>query len=546
MNYSDGIIAFLYDVATPTRGREHYLFVIDAETGKRLATITLDSTHKLFVRHNRCFLWYGTHTSHGAQGFKEWALQGYNIDPDNDEGRGPLDKKMHLEGFVGSDMANTVCFEIHNDYFYALSNQTSFEVEEVDWTSLYHCYRFPVNDPSRESLIKIDFWRRNHDEGPINDSWNDLRMYVDEKCGDLMVVESRREWIGGGSHSQRTYYMRSITAEEEKLAKKERKANKDSQGESDVSVTDIDMQSPATISTSDAEIELDVPIPQDNDAGGQPLVEQDISGSSATQLFTDPLFPRDDPILRIMHRSDKPNWQLPEDRPNSTVHPGDGAPAIAGHSGQEFILAKTKLRWYNPHAGAGTWIDLVDDPIEDFEMRQRLRIRVGSRTLQPIRTKDGILETKETTQKFKKGIEKRQKREVVDDQYTLSEVKMWPSLDTTEGLAACDALNEQADDVQAAADERSIVYMTGSDPLKRMVVFISFDKYINFGAQNRQGEAGVGESAAIVGRAAGVGSKSKGKANMKQPLLARAVDVSEYFVSGKPAGDIRKLWEEKS
>jgi hypothetical protein len=43
-----------------------------------------------------------------------------------------FDQKVHLPDMVGSEISSTICFEFHNEYFYALFNQASFEVEEID------------------------------------------------------------------------------------------------------------------------------------------------------------------------------------------------------------------------------------------------------------------------------------------------------------------------------------------------------------------------------------------------------------------------------
>jgi hypothetical protein len=75
---------------------------------------------------------------------------------------------------------------VHKDYFYALSNQTSFEGEEIDWTSFYHCIRFPLDSFCKALLEKTEnksMWRRQHQEGPIDDRLINLRLDVDESSG---------------------------------------------------------------------------------------------------------------------------------------------------------------------------------------------------------------------------------------------------------------------------------------------------------------------------------------------------------------------------
>ena len=60
------------------------------------------------------------------------------------------------------------------------------------------------DDPKIE--IKT-IYRRQDNEGPINDSWTDLSFQIDHETGELLVVEGRKEWIGGAGPAQRTYYV---------------------------------------------------------------------------------------------------------------------------------------------------------------------------------------------------------------------------------------------------------------------------------------------------------------------------------------------------
>ena len=49
-------------------------------------------------------------------------------------------------------------------------------------------------------------WRRQHQEGPIDDRWTRLRLDEDESTGELKIVESRKEWYLGS----RTYHKTDI------------------------------------------------------------------------------------------------------------------------------------------------------------------------------------------------------------------------------------------------------------------------------------------------------------------------------------------------
>jgi hypothetical protein len=52
-------------------------------------------------------------------------------------------------------------------------------------------------------IINI-MWRKQHQEGPIDDRWTNLYLDVDEGTGELKIVESRKEWYLGSSRTKNT------------------------------------------------------------------------------------------------------------------------------------------------------------------------------------------------------------------------------------------------------------------------------------------------------------------------------------------------------
>jgi hypothetical protein len=208
--YNDGVLACLYDPAPNLNNA--WLLALNVMSSQPhgvsvLVARELYTTSCLVVRLNNSYLYYGTHTGFsGAHSHREWVFTGLNLLENTEM------PPKRLNHFVGSDIGREVCFEIHNGHFYALSNLTSFEVEEIDWTSWYHCIRFPLEDPSamqRNDMI----WRRQHAEGPINDLWTKLSLQVDERTNKMNIVETRREWTGGNSRSQRTFYTQPVAFE---------------------------------------------------------------------------------------------------------------------------------------------------------------------------------------------------------------------------------------------------------------------------------------------------------------------------------------------
>ncbi|KAF3809159.1 hypothetical protein GCG54_00011355 [Colletotrichum gloeosporioides] len=202
IHYAEGIVSCLY---TPPKieGRSR-LLVLNLHERKLLTCHRLESHQKLFVRNTQNYLYYGTHSFVGDDGFKRWVLKQFSI-RDQQWGSGHLD----LEDIVGSDIGATVCFEIIDDYFYGLSSLSSFDVYETDWTSYYLGFRFPVGSSRPRDMqltSKKKMWRRQHQEGPIDDRWSTLSLEKDPVGGNLMAVECRREYLVGDCSSTRTSY----------------------------------------------------------------------------------------------------------------------------------------------------------------------------------------------------------------------------------------------------------------------------------------------------------------------------------------------------
>lgn len=77
---------------------------------------------------------------------------------------------------------------------------------KTGWISSYQCIRFSVEGSSESSLECKSVYRRQHKEGPINDLWTDLTLQTDKCNNQLIIVEARKEWRGGGSTQTRTFY----------------------------------------------------------------------------------------------------------------------------------------------------------------------------------------------------------------------------------------------------------------------------------------------------------------------------------------------------
>ncbi|PSN66286.1 hypothetical protein BS50DRAFT_601229 [Corynespora cassiicola Philippines] len=410
LHYSHGIVT----VHCERKGRIlPRIYAINTKDGipiqdRIVKMVQLESSYKLFARHTAEYLYWGTYTGDGTQSRHEWEI--YSLPLDSEPVRLCDLKPIQLQEFFGTDLGSTVAFEIFNGHFYALSNQTSFEVEELDWTSFYHCIRFPVDRPEREAMeINTRVYRRQHAEGPIHDSWTDLSLQLDEYSSQPVIVEARREWVNGTSRQLRTYYM-----------------------------TEIEFPT-----------SLDFPTPSEEDG------TLNTGGTSA------PLLPLDDAFTGLLDSTNNPNYAPTQTRFNWNFQP-EFPPGC--QTTRSFILARTKFRAYD--YSSGSFLDLVEDEkcCGNHAVGPCLRIRIGSRRHAPIDGhRDG--DDKLTYSKDKLISWPVDEGDVA---YRHSAIRMWPPK-----ASACpcsqqlhDIMNPKLPSgssynriVTGALDERSLIYM---------------------------------------------------------------------------------------
>jgi hypothetical protein len=311
-----GVVTCLYTHARPQLA--HWLVVFNPKERKVITTRRLDSVYKIFARNNSDYVYYGAQSDTGDDGFRRWVLQGFDVQ------KGEwLANSLNLPDTVGSEIDATICFEIINGYFCALTSHTSFEMERIEYTSYYDFFRFPLDCPSHEHMerpTKRNLFRRQHSEGPIDDRWTFMKIFSDELSGELKILESRKEWLSGNSSATRTYYTKTLQIRET--------------GESTRS-----------LHGSDGE--------EDEDQYAQ-----------------------NDRLAQFLGTSSKSNKGRAPDRDPSEVHIGDD-----GSTSIMFTLSKCFIRSYHPASQA--FLDLVDDPHESQPCRQRIRIRAGTRLPRP-------------------------------------------------------------------------------------------------------------------------------------------------------------------
>ncbi|ESZ94454.1 hypothetical protein SBOR_5172 [Sclerotinia borealis F-4128] len=493
--YSDSIISCLYK----TSGLEanSWLIAFSIKTSDILVVRELDSTERIFVRHDSEHLYYGTHSEVGTDNHKKWVIYGYSFTQHE-----WFDQKVHLPDMVGSEIGSTICFEFHDGYFYALSNQTSFEVEEIDWTSFYHCIRFPLASPYKELIEKTEnqsMWRRQHEEGPIDDRWTSLRLDRDESNGELRIIESRREWYRGASRSQRSCYTTPIV-----FSPQSHDMDDDIYYSAGASFSSNAQSGPSSLMNTDSST-------LENDSN---YANRDLSDYPV------------DPILRLLRKDDNPHYMSSRTRLPQFTHPG-----YDGSSNLTFTLAKSRIRCY--HSSSSTFLDVVDDPLPiDWQGKQRLRLRAGSRRVGPPLvyppdhpSKAGLLCPAPSDI-----------GDALDQMYRQSDITYWPPAQDPE--VANEALDElyrllnpptHLGNVEGTADERSLVYVTGGYDSPQAIIFVSFDPAIKLEGLKRWGgmtSKGVGEGPHIDGRATGHTEDVNANAEMKMKRVAYADENS--------------------
>ncbi|KAH8424322.1 F-box domain protein [Aspergillus melleus] len=429
MQYGYGVLAFLVEVV---ERRESWLLAVDMRRkrdcgkGGRLRLRTqLQSTRRLFVRHDDAYLYYGTHSALGYHGYPQWAVSCVDLTT----GHHVTEKPIELDNFAGYEIGQTVCFGVHEKHLYAVSTQVDFEEEEVDWTSFYV---WVCLSPSRNTgpVTLNRTWRRQHREGPINDTWSDLSLRHDESTNKLMVLECRREWRDGGSENCRTYYVQPLP-------------------------------SPAEIRQSKRQ------------------------GGNAGQLSAPAPLP-DEPLTKTLDSSNKPNYERPRKRLRRHFHQEYQLGASGSGSGasptprQDFILAKTKFRTYN--ISASSFVDLVNDPSPPsggcFVPHDRLRLRVASRKRKCPIDEDGDEGSKGLLYKPELASPDGTPLENSEERFASRGISLWPPDDAPPELNKLLCPSKRAGKIHAVSDERSILYSVdqeGLGPGNQAIILINFD-----------------------------------------------------------------------
>ncbi|KAK1518336.1 F-box domain-containing protein [Colletotrichum abscissum] len=101
IHFAHGVLSCLY--SPPKTEGYSRLVVINLEKRTLLTAQRLESTSKLFVRNNQNYLYYGTHSVTGDDGFKRWVLRRFDL-----RTKQWIPGHLDLEDLAGSDIGTTV------------------------------------------------------------------------------------------------------------------------------------------------------------------------------------------------------------------------------------------------------------------------------------------------------------------------------------------------------------------------------------------------------------------------------------------------------
>ena len=194
------------------------------ETPRIIIKRKIRSDRNIFARQSTKQLVYGFQTTgNPCREEATWQIEIIELDTPHlkaDDDEQNIAFHRLYPGF-GVTLGRDVDFAIHDGYFYAVSTRLAAKLVDGDWTSFYDCMWMPLStliDSSRDTITTpqdvrwelTQIHRRCGSEGPINDAWTTLRMEPDQSTNQLMIVETRREWVNGSSRQICSCYVQPL------------------------------------------------------------------------------------------------------------------------------------------------------------------------------------------------------------------------------------------------------------------------------------------------------------------------------------------------
>jgi hypothetical protein len=442
MHYQDNVLAIF--TASSSSSSDGWLAVFNTKPksiptkDRCLLYVDIQTGIKQFVRHDRYTMIYGVLMNNNDVEEDIWRFQAFSLVRPGDLKPGDPQRCSHhcpqLGDFSTSDVGSHMLFEIYKESFYVISSQVTVDAEGKDPTSYYGGCRYPLSGPTAGSAEYWRIWRRQQTEGPIHDLWTDFNIQEDETGGGLLICESRREWQDGYSKQKRSFYTEPLDLTTEFAFSP--------------FFQDFKTKREAAIAANS--------VPPDEEH----TIEAMMSEASESM-----------PPARSYGRLSK--YCQPE---------YTGMPTL---DSREFSLSNTKFRTSNYNNGA--FLDMVVDsrPLATCpNIDKHLRLRVGSRRLASPLAENG-LDRRQNTRLSPFDVT--EDSDANDEQYNDQGIRLWPPQNAPPELYNLLNPDPKLLKVKAAADERSLVYMTTSSDPRRIapIILINFDPAIRHGRLQR-------------------------------------------------------------
>ncbi|KAL9604045.1 MAG: hypothetical protein Q9219_000807 [cf. Caloplaca sp. 3 TL-2023] len=469
-NLQDGLLSILFHGEARNFGWRSWLLVLNVSQYRtmqervRLA-VDLWTSDDIILRNDGQFVCALTPSGVSANGrHREWVSRIWNLG--NFASRPTV---LQIPDLAVGEIGQGLVFEVYNGFLYAISTQAPYELEEPEWMSYYTCVRIPLQQPESSTIESLRIWRRHHKEGPINDLWTDLKLHRDEQTDELFIIEARKEWTGGSSTQERTWYRQILPSQfprpKGSIDEDQEMADPSNQSNNLQQISTVNQsQNLASENASDQDPPyLHATPPDDDESDG-------IFSSSGTSLNQRPCHPR-----------------LPCD-----THPEYTVDAPAPPIVDSFILAKSKYRTYNPSAAA--FLDLVVDdrrPSTRNDWAQQIRFRIGSRREASPLDQNGMVHRHHINVHNRRPVHDSEKR------YVNQGIHLWPPAESPVALlnllngrfipsesSSAGAGCKTVGNISAVSDERSIVYLVKDKGVTEddngQLILVNFDEHVHF------------------------------------------------------------------
>jgi hypothetical protein len=207
LHYSNGVISCLLRKPEGTLDDGGWLIFWAVDNPAETVRMSyVETTSSIFVRNNSDYLYCGALDFIDDTADQGWVLRGFDL---RDRAKNP--ELIPLLDFTGNETGRNVCFEVIDDALYGVSSEQICDPESHLWNSFYDVFRLTMRDNVIfQRLPILRSWRRHGSEGPIDNRWASLDLVKDERTGEAILYEIRKEWSAHSSYSQRNCYRKVL------------------------------------------------------------------------------------------------------------------------------------------------------------------------------------------------------------------------------------------------------------------------------------------------------------------------------------------------